>query len=206
MTLMRKVALLAVVGLSLGVGLFSFLSMQALDRSTDAMLQERLVTTHLIADYADEVLGRALSELESSAREIGANAVEGDTESDIGRLLDTYSRMSISTLEILLLDQDGHVRWSSVDDRQMTEVDLSAYPSIARSAETGEAGISGLVPAPVTETPAVLLSCVSGSEEQGVLVVAIDLARSSIGGFIPPVELGRLRRERRPGGRGHRQD
>ncbi len=60
LTLRKKVALLVAVGLLLGVGVFSFLSIQAVNQSTDAMLQERLTITLLIADYADEVLGRAL--------------------------------------------------------------------------------------------------------------------------------------------------
>jgi hypothetical protein len=73
MPLGRKIALLAVVGLGLGGGVFAFLSIQALGRSTDVMLEERLTVAGLVADYTDHVLARAMSELESTMPPAGAD-------------------------------------------------------------------------------------------------------------------------------------
>jgi len=193
LTLRKKVALLVAVGLLLGVGVFSFLSIQAVNQSTDAMLQERLTITLLIADYADEVLGHALEELEHYSRLIGSNGLEDEIEQQMNALEDTYSRMSISTLGIFLLDQEGGVVWSKPDYPELADVNMSSYPSISQSLESGEACISGLVSAPVTGTPAVFLTSAAREDNQGtrgMLVVAIDLVQSSISGFIQPIELG----------------
>jgi signal transduction histidine kinase/HAMP domain-containing protein len=193
LSLRKKVVLMAAVGLIAGVGLFSFLSMQALDQSTEAMLQERLTTTHLIADYADEVLRRALAELTDFTQALEEHGWEQEIEQRIDDLEGAYSGMSISTLGIFLVDREGRVMWSKPEYPDLALMDMSAYPGIGPGTGNGEASISGLVSAPVTETPAVLLisSNSDGEGESGyALVVAIDLVQSSIGGFIQPIELG----------------
>lgn len=184
---------MAAVGLIAGVALFSFLSMQALDQSTEAMLQERLTTTHLIADYADEVLRRALAELTDFTQALEEHGWEKEIDQRIDGLESAYSRMSIFTLGIFLVDREGLVMWSKPEYPDLAVMDMSAYPGIGPGTGNGEASISGLVSAPVTETPAVLLIS-SGRDDEGesgnALVVAIDLVQSSIGGFIQPIELG----------------
>ena len=64
LTLGGGITLLTTVGLLLGVGVFSSLSMRAVNQATETMLQDRLTTASLVADYLDEALGRALTELE----------------------------------------------------------------------------------------------------------------------------------------------
>jgi len=54
----------------LGGGVFSFLGMRAVNQATETMLQDRLTTARLVADYLDEVLGRALTELRNTAQMI----------------------------------------------------------------------------------------------------------------------------------------
>jgi len=97
---------MAALWLLVGVGVFGFLSMRALSQSTETMLQERLTTSHLIADYADEVLGRALDILENTAQGIEIDGVRGEIEPQIKTLEDTYSWMSISILNILVLNEE----------------------------------------------------------------------------------------------------
>ncbi len=189
----KKIAFMAAVGILAGVGVFWVLSMQALDQSTDAMLDERLTTTHLIADYTDEVLGNALNELKNTARTIEIDGVGGEIDPQIKTLEDTYSRMSISTLNIFVLDKEGRVMWSKSGYPELADVDMSTYSSVSQTLESGEASTSGLVSAPVTQTPAILLTSATKEGQQGAtgaLVVAIDLAQSSIGGFIQPIKLG----------------
>ncbi|MEE8318448.1 MAG: hypothetical protein V3R36_02285, partial [Dehalococcoidales bacterium] len=61
LTLGKKITLLTTIGLLLGVGIFSSLGMRAVNKATETMLQDRLTTARLVADYVDEALGRALS-------------------------------------------------------------------------------------------------------------------------------------------------
>ncbi|MDO8491309.1 MAG: ATP-binding protein [Dehalococcoidia bacterium] len=192
MTLGRRIILLTAVWVLIGIGLFGFLSMRALSQSTEAMLRERLTVAHLIADYADEVLGGALAQLKYTAQDVDMDGPQSEIEAQIAGLETAYSRMSISTLNILLLNSSGRVVWSSRDYDKLAGTEMFAYASISQTMENREPQISGLVSAPLTGTPAILLSGVTslGKLPRGVLVVAIDIAHSSIGGFIRPIKLG----------------
>jgi signal transduction histidine kinase len=73
------------------------------------------------------------------------------------------------------------------------KIDLSAFPAINRAKDTARTSISGLVYAPETEIPVILLTSPVGERQPGnseLIVVAVDLAQSSIGGFIRPIRLG----------------
>ena len=76
------------------------------------MLQDRLTTARLVADYVDEVLGRALSELKNTAQMIESDGVNGNFAAQIEALEDTYSRLSIYTHGIYFLNERGQIIWS----------------------------------------------------------------------------------------------
>jgi signal transduction histidine kinase/HAMP domain-containing protein len=146
-----------------------------------------------VADYVDEVLGRALTELENTARMIESGGANGNFEAQIEALEDTYSRLSIYTHGVYLLNEEGKIIWSKPEAPGMDTIDISFYPGISQAISRDEASISGLVSAPVTDTPVIFL--ISPTKEgrqgsKGVLVVAIDLTQSSIGGFVQPIRLG----------------
>jgi signal transduction histidine kinase/HAMP domain-containing protein len=192
MPLGRKIALLAVVGLGLGGGVFAFLSIQALGRSTDVMLEERLTVAGLVADYTDHVLARAMSELESTMSPAGADNPD-EIVSRLGHLEDMYSEMAISIPNIFLLDDSGIVTWSRADSSRVTGMDMSYFPCVNEAMEGGKPCASGLVATPFIGTPVILLACGTqgGVEESSTtLVVAADLAQSAIEGFIHPIRLG----------------
>ncbi len=193
LTLGKKITLLTTLGLVFGVGVFSSLGMRAVNRATETMLQDRLTTARLVADYLDEALGRALTELKNTAQTIEGDGTKDNLKSKIAALEDTYSRLSIHTHGVYLLNQEGQVIWSKAGTPGITGINLSSYPSIGQAIRRGEAGISGLVSAPVTNVPVIFLVSPTreGWEEgKGVLVIAIDLAQSSIGGFVQPIRLG----------------
>ena len=193
LTLRKKIVLFTALGLILGIGLFSFLSMRAVNQATEAMLQDRLTTARLMADYVDEALARARVEMEICAQAIGDDGVNDHFESRIAQLKDTYSRLSIYIHGIYLLNGDGRIVWSQPDITGIENADISFYPDISQVINDGETRISGLVSAPVTNTPVVFLVSPTGKgqqESKGVLAVAIDIAQSSIGGFVQPIRLG----------------
>jgi signal transduction histidine kinase/HAMP domain-containing protein len=193
LTLGKKITLLTTIGLVLGVVVFSSLGMRAVDQATERMLQDRLTTAQLLADYVDEALGRALIELQDTAQMIKSNGTTDDLEPRIKALEDTYSRLLIYTQGIYLINETGQIIWSQPDNGEVGSVNLAVYPSISRAVNSGEASISGLVTAPMTDAPAIFLTSPIREAQpghKGALVVAIDLAKSNIGGFIQPIRLG----------------
>ncbi len=193
LTLGKKITLLTTLGLLLGVGVFSSLGMRAVNRATETMLQDRLTTAHLVADYVDEALGRAFTELKNTAQMVDGDGTVDVLEHQIESLEATYSRLSIYTEGTYLLDAEGRIVWSKPEVLGVEGVDMSSYPGISQVMSSGEAGISGLVSAPATDAPVVFLASPTKKGQQGskgVLVVAIDPVRSSIGGFIQPIRLG----------------
>ncbi|MBI4303308.1 MAG: HAMP domain-containing protein, partial [Chloroflexi bacterium] len=193
LTLGKKITVLTTLGLLVGVGVFSFFSMQAVNRATEAMLQDRLTTATLVADYLDEALERALAELQSVAQTIQATGERGRIEANVALLEDSFSRLSIRTHGIFLIDTEGKITWSQTKSPDMAKVNIASYPAFDQAINRTRANVSGLVSAPITSTPVILLTSPTIQEpggSRGVLVVAVDLAQSSIGGFIQPIRLG----------------
>ncbi len=193
LTLGKKITLLTTLGLVFGVGVFSPLGMRAVNQATETMLNDRLTTARLVADYVDEALGRALSELKSTAQMIEIDGAKNNLEPQIEALEATYSRLSIYTHVIYLLNERGQIIWSKPETPLIESADMSSYPSISETIRRGEANVSGLVSAPGTDAPVILLTSPTeegGQGNKGVLAVAIDLAQSSIGGFVQPIRLG----------------
>ncbi len=167
--------------------------MRAVNQATETMLQDRLTTAQLLADYVDEALERALSELKSTAQTIEGDGTTGNPEPQVTRLEDTYSRLSIYTQGIYLINENGQITWSRPRTQEIESINLSYYPGISQSIQSGEASISGLVSSPMTDSPAIFLIGPLDGGKPGnrmALVVAIDLAQSNIGGFIQPIRLG----------------
>jgi signal transduction histidine kinase/HAMP domain-containing protein len=167
--------------------------MRAVTQATEAMLEDRLTTASLVADYLDEALGRALTELQNTAHMIEIDGAQDSLEAPIEALEDTYSRLSVHTHSIYLLNEGAQIIWSQPADLDIADVDMSAYPSIAQALGKDEPTISGLVSSPLTNAPVILLTSPTregAAGSQGVLIVAVDLTQSSISGFVQPIRLG----------------
>ncbi|MEE9400030.1 MAG: GAF domain-containing protein [Dehalococcoidales bacterium] len=193
LTLGKKITFLTILGLILGIGVFSFLGIRAVNQATEAVLQDRLTTAQLMADYIDEALGRALTELKNTAQSIDSDRSIAYIESQVEALKETYSRSSIYTHGIYLLNEQGQIIWSQPMVTGVDNINISVYPSVSQAIKRDKVSISGLVLAPVTNDPVVFLtSPIQGDQQgsKGVLVVAIDFTQSYIGGFIQPVRLG----------------
>ncbi len=193
LTLGKKLILLTTLGLILGISVFSFLGIRAVNQATEAMLQDRMTTAHLVADYLDEALGRALTELERTATLVGNNGAEDNLRHRAEALEEVYNRLSIYTHRLYFLNERGEVMWSKPETSAIEGHNLFFYPSIDAGIKSGASGISALVSDPVTGTPVVFLTSPVEDERQenkDMLVAAIDLSRSSIGGFVQPIRLG----------------
>jgi signal transduction histidine kinase/HAMP domain-containing protein len=193
LTLWKKITLLTILGLLLGFGVLYSLGMRAVNQATEAMLQDRLTTARLVASYIDETLGHALNELINTARMIEEQGINSDFEPQIESLEATYSRSSIYTHGIYILSEEGKVIWSNSETMRLDSSNIYSYPDIGQAMRTGKTTISGLISAPTIDTPVIFLTSPTMEMQVGTkcaLVVAIDLARSNIGGFVQPIRLG----------------
>ena len=193
LSLGQKVTLLTIAATVANVGVFSFLGIRAANQATEVMLQDRLTTARLVAEYLDEALGRALTEVENTAQMIATGEATSNFDTQIETLEATYSRFSIYIYDIYLLNKEERIIWSKSEVIGVEGVDMSLYPGISEAVSGDDASISGLVLAPVTDTPVVfLVSPIKEGQQgtEGALVVAIDPVKSSISGFVQPIRLG----------------
>jgi len=188
LALRKKIALLTLVGLVLGIGISSFLGIRAVNQATEAMLEERMTTARLVASYLDEALGHALDVLKNTVQTAEVDRVNDKLQDRIDTLKETYSRLSIYPHSIYFLDNQGQIIWCEPANPTLVGRDVSVY--VNQNLRADRASVSGLVSAPCNHAPVVLLTCPTQGEEKSSLVVAIDPAQSSIGGFIQPIRLG----------------
>ncbi|MBI4286640.1 MAG: HAMP domain-containing protein [Chloroflexi bacterium] len=191
LTLEKKIILLTALGLALGVAVLSSLGMRAVNQATETMLKDRLTTAHLLADYADEALGRAQRELNYTALAITTDGTRSNLEERVRALEETYSHLSVYLHSIYLVNEAGQAVWSQPDLPPLRDIDMRAYPGVNEVLAKGKSYISGLVSAPVSNTPVIFLtSLVQNGGGKRALVAAIDITQSSVGGFIKPIRLG----------------
>ncbi len=189
LTLGKKITLLTALGLLLGVGVFSTLGMHAVGQASGRMLQDRLTTARLVADYVDEALARAQLTLQNAAAGIGGNLGPDNIAAQIATLERDYERSSVNLYGVYLIDGTGHPLWSRAGSPPVNG-DLWDYASVKQAASSGQPTISGLVSAPVTNVPVVLIASPTLPDGGAVLVAAVNLGASSIGGFVRPIQLG----------------
>lgn len=192
LTIGKKIALLTALGLIFGAGVFGSLGIRAVNDATEVMLQDRLTTARLVADFTDEALGRAFAELESvAAGSLAFVSTEDDVTPLLAALVESYSRLSIQTAAIYLLDATGLIisGWPTGTAASLAP---TIYPSIAATLDDDTSATSGLLSVPGVGVPSVLLSVpvTLADGSRGALVAAIDVARSSIGGIVRPIRLG----------------
>ncbi|MBM2832018.1 MAG: hypothetical protein HW414_1070 [Dehalococcoidia bacterium] len=193
LNLWKKITLLTTIGLLFGVGVFSSLGLRAVSQASETMLEDRLTTAALVADYVDEALGRALSELESAAQQIENGGDRSSYEPSMEALAAIYPRLSIHVNGIYVTNHRGEVVWSK-SAASRTEIDsLASFASIRQTINSNSTSVSGLVSLPGSDSPAIILSSPTREDKQGsrgALAVAVDLSRSGIGGFVKPLRLG----------------
>ena len=192
LTLGKKITLLTALGLLICVGLFSALGMKAVNQATDTMLEERLTTARLVAGYVDEALSRALVDLQDTVRVVSSAGTPDNFGLPVRSLQATYARSLVDTYGLYVYDGEGRLMWTDPEATSAEGEDLSHYPSVRAAIDGGDSTVSGLVSAPVTNVPIILLAA-SAADRSGkkVLVVAIDVTKSGISGFVRPVRIGK---------------
>ncbi len=187
LSLGKKIYLLLGIGLILSIGIFSFLATRAVQESTEAMLEDRLTTTRLVASYLDETLRRADAELDSAVNSLQGGGPDEISGRPIADLTSGFSRLSLSICGAYLLDTSGAVT------RNFFNGAVPAGTSIALPADmsftVADTHISGLTTDPLSGDPVVMFFHPLDTTP-GYLVVEVDISNSSIGSFVRPIQLG----------------
>ncbi|MFC1945377.1 GAF domain-containing protein [Chloroflexota bacterium] len=192
LTLGKKILFIAAVGLVLEVGIFSFLGLRAVNQSTESMLEDRMTTTRLVAQYLDEALNNALNEL----YEVVNNSDNLDDyellESHASDLENAYERLGLNIYSLYLIDSDGRVLWRKSKYDNNTSFQIMS-PVLLQFIQGSQNGISGLISIPGTNVPVILIDSSNTNlpgEKGRILVVVVDLEKSGIAGFVQPIRLG----------------
>lgn len=67
LTLQKRIGLLVLAGLAIGLGLFSWLGVQSVNESVERTLDERLIIARVMASHLDHTLETVLVQLQDAA-------------------------------------------------------------------------------------------------------------------------------------------
>ncbi len=194
LTLQKRIGLLVLGGLAIGLGLFSWLGVQSVNESIEKTLDERVTIARMMASYLDEMLTFSLVQLQDAANFDDGLPTKEQFDSVAGSLGGTFANSGIHTRNIILVDRDGKVLQVKPEDPRIIGTDMFDHSEVKEAQEAGLPTISGLVSSPLIEVPVVLISTPVLNEEgeiTGVLTVSIDIEQSNIGALSQDIIVGK---------------
>ncbi len=194
LTLQKRIGLLVLAGLAVGLGLFSWLGVQSVNESVERTLDERLTMARMMANHLDETLTYLLVQLQNAANLSEGLPTEEQFDSVADSLRETLDKLGISTQSIILIDREGKILRLNPEDSGISEIDMLDHPTVKKALKEGVPTISGLVSSPLTQVPVVLISAPILNEKAqivGVLTSSIDIEQSSIGTFGQTITVGK---------------
>lgn len=192
LTLQKRIGLIVLAGLIVGLGLFSWVGIQSLEESTERILNERLIIARVMASHLDHTLEYVLEQLQG-AKFDGGSPTEEQFGEAANQLREIFNKSGISTQSILLIDREGRVLQSEPRDSKIVGMDMSTQPEVKQALLTGMSTISALVSSPLIEVPVIIATAPIFDEEgeiTGVLSVLIDIEGSSNDAFRPVITVG----------------
>lgn len=184
LTLQKRISLLALAGLLVGLSLFSWLGIQSVNDSIEAILNERLITARMMASHMDETLSYITVQLQNVT---AANTVflsEEQITSAADSLRETFTRAGIYTQNLMLVDREGKILQMAHGSPGVIGADLSDQLAVMTALRTGLPTISNVISSPLSEVPVFLVSAPISNDTgaiTGALISSIDVKRSSIG-------------------------
>ena len=109
LTIRQKILILTAAGVVLVVAVFGTIGIRAVNQATEAMLEDRMIATQLLAGYLDEVLRVAMVEVQHTAGMIQDNASDEEIQQNINELESSYDRLSLSIQNIYVVDDGGDI-------------------------------------------------------------------------------------------------
>lgn len=193
LSLRRKIGLLTIAALVIGLGLFSTLAIQSINESVQKTLQERLSIARIVANHLDQTLNYILVQLRDTARTGDYSGTTGFGAAATS-LRETLRESGIRVNSVYVIDAAGIVTFAQPSDPGIIGFSMTGYAEIKNNLAAGAPSVSGLVSKPLTETPTVLASVPienAMGEIVGVLACSIDTEKSSIGAFAQTIQVGK---------------
>lgn len=193
LTLGRRIALLVVLGLTLVISLFGFLSLRGLQESSDRAVRERLVAAQLTARHIDNFLNLYLDTLSQALDAETLDLRDADPSSE-ARLMERLRnrRGGVFAHGIFLTDETGNVLWGAPAVAHPESSSPHDYAIALEVLRTARGSISNAF---VDEVGRVLVSLgvpvrAPDGAVTGALVEVLDLSDPLLNGFVQPVSLG----------------
>jgi len=161
---------------------FAVLGKRALRDSTDRILEERLVIAQMAAGQFDELLRRAVSELELARHFADFDPADPDLTAEAHMLDHTYGRVGPFTPGITFLDTAGRVILAHPPGLYPPGTDLSGQPHVAQALARRKVTISTPFRDPVSHRPvaAVTIPIYDENRFLGLLSGLVDLSGPAI--------------------------
>jgi signal transduction histidine kinase len=137
-----RLALGVTVGFLLLFGVFSLLSLRAIEDSTNRILEERLIIAKMAATQIDAIFRRAFFELEKATEFADFDPADPNLADEVHMLAHAYGRLGLLSLGVLFLDKTGHPILTQPSDLAARTDDWANQPYIQRTLATGEKQIS----------------------------------------------------------------
>jgi hypothetical protein len=166
-------------------GIFSLLSMRAVNTSTERILEERLVIAQMAAQELDRVVERAFYELEKATDFAAFDPQASSLGEEYHMLAHAYGRVGTLSLGVYFLDADGRVVLSQPPLKLPLGADLSEEAHIRKVKETGNRSVSDPFIDPTTGVPAVAFTIPIFGRDGGLISMLsgiVDLNSNDIQG------------------------
>src|SRR5450756_1967609 len=191
--LQTRIVMLSALSTLVMLAVFGISSALTVNESIDRTLRERLVLAQTAAELTDRVLRQNLQYLQDIAVNPSINLSSGDQEAGKQTLRDAYFH-SIFSDGVYILDRNGLILLMEPTMPDASRRDLSSYPNVRESLQTGKPSISNVYTTPITRRPVVtLLYPILDDQHRiaGLVGGDIDVTNPSLAGIIQPVKVGR---------------
>ncbi len=191
--LQAKIIFFVLLGVAVSFGLLSLLGLEAVNESTSRTLQERLIIARMAANQIDQTLTRGITELENQATPQLIPSASNDIGNARYVLRELKATTTLFTYNVFLLDSSGKVLYTEPRDPTVIGTNIYNLPHVARTLETGEMTVSGVVAAPGTKRPIVSITVPVKDPDGrviGALGGAFDLTDPTISKAIQGMKVG----------------
>ncbi|MDO8689188.1 MAG: histidine kinase [Dehalococcoidia bacterium] len=165
LSLKRRITLSVALGLASILAVFGYMTMWAVQQSTDEIYREREALVRSTAGYVDGLMRRVQSELQAAA----ALASQGISLGDRRKVIVALQSDAFSSL--MLVGNNGDVIWQDPSDGANTNV--SGWPCVETSLRTGKPAATTLLAGPGGDPAA--CSAFPLSDGSGELVAELNL-------------------------------
>ena len=188
-----RVILLVTVGLLLMFAGFAYLSLQAVEESTQRTLQERMLIAQLSANRVDDLVKEKILVLQASINDGVIDPVTNDPRS-MHEALQTLGRHLGDLVNyVALLNDQGTVIWTEPYMSNLVGHDLSTNRFVSQALTARQPVVSGYFAPSNVDASAALLVPISKQNvsHDGVLLAAVNLKHPSISQLLGPFGIGK---------------